>query len=254
MKQLYNSFLTNQQKSWNIPLLFYTHTSIVICLILWFCPLTHDVCQKLDADIFFSLNKTLSWSTCWQKIMGILNHPNEARLNVFIMVGVNILAIFSLEREKRLKVFLFVLYFWFFIQIGLFVLHAIFSDLLEISRDSPTLVLTPFVKLSEVLSHPVKDHSSISLPAGHTFAVIYWAGFTLLYIPKKLRMLIYLISICLILPRLFSGAHWASDVVFTTTISLAWLAWAISTPLYPFKKPLPKGEHPPSIPPPKSEI
>ena len=45
---------------------------------------------------------------------------------------------------------------------------------------------------------------------------------------------ILLTAVMLILPRLFSGAHWASDVIFTLCYAFLWFTIATGTPLFPW--------------------
>lgn len=235
MQQIFNNkqpCWQTQSPDWHIKSLFYASTAILFCLFIWFLPYSHSWCEQIDGQFFLALNKTLAWSVYWQQICGWLNHPYETWLNLVLMLSINFLAIACLKKEERKQALIFTLYCWMFFQLGLFFSHAIFGKCLNIERASPSLVISPIIKLSALIKHPVKDFSLNSFPAGHTFVLIYWAGFTNKYASRKLMFLTYLIVILLIFPRLISGAHWLSDVIFTATISYAWLVLGIGTPLY----------------------
>jgi membrane-associated phospholipid phosphatase len=171
-------------------------------------------------------------SKYWAYFWGYLNHPVENWLNLVCMLAINILII-TLEPDKanKIKTGLKVIYFWIFFQLGLLILHWIFKDLLHINRLSPSAVMEPLVKLSEVLHNPdIKDSSRNSFPAGHTFVAVYWLGFTLLSTKNKIISIVtIIIASLLILPRLFSGAHWFTDILVTTILSLIWLVLALLT-------------------------
>ena len=222
----------NTKNLWNYPPVLYPLSALLICLALWFIPYTNTICATIDHKFFIVLNKTLAWSIYWQKICGWLNHPNETWLNLIVMLGINIFVIISLKGKKRTQAMIFTIYCWLLFQLGLCISHFIFKDLLAIERESPSLLISPIIKLSELVQHPVKEYSENSFPAGHTFVLIYWAGFTAKYATKKLKFLTYLIAIVLIFPRLISGAHWLSDIIFTIAISYIWLTIVINTPLY----------------------
>ena len=217
---------------WQLKSILLAFTAIIGSLALWFCPALQQYWINIDSNFFLMLNSTLAWHKSWQQICGWLNHPDESWLNLLFMLGVNLAAVFALAKNQRRQALVFVVYCWVFFQFGLLLSHFIFSDLLALERASPSLVVSPSIKLSTLVAHPVKDYSENSFPAGHTFVLIYWAGFTAAYAPKRFTVLTYIGVIALIFPRLISGAHWLSDVIFTIAISYAWLTLAIGTPMY----------------------
>jgi membrane-associated phospholipid phosphatase len=231
MQQLLN----NAKFNWKIQPLLGSLAAIFFCLLLWFNHYSHPWCEYIDKQFFLAMNKTLLWSTYWQQLCGWLNHPAESWLNLVLMVAINFVAITFLPKNKRKHACIFVVYCWLLFQVGLFFSHAIFGNSwLAIERASPSLVINPIIKLSNLVSFPVKDYSENSFPAGHTFVLIYWAGFTCKYATQKFKFLTYIVAIMLIFPRLISGAHWLSDVIFTIAISYTWLALVIGTPLYSY--------------------
>lgn len=203
------------------------------CLLLWFHPATRTFCQYLDKQTFLVLNGTLQYSKLWQYFWGYLNHPFESWLNVLVMAVINLFGIFSLNTQERASATIDILYFWLFFQIIILVTHGIFVDLLHIQRISPSLIITPIVQLKDALHiSTLKVSSTNCFPAGHALIAIYWCAFSRKYASPFIKKIIYLGAICLTMPRLFSGAHWASDVVFTMNYALLWFTLAQSQPLY----------------------
>ena len=216
------------------PVFIPSHLAFLIALLLWFMPLTHPLCQSLDNNVFFFLNGSLSAHPLWQSFWGILNHRREVMLNLVSAALLNIWAILQtrdpLLRKKRIKQ---TLYFWVFFEIGFMLQDSFFHHLLHVTRHSPSLTLQPVMKLSVLLNNPnIKDVSFHSFPSGHAFALVYWASFTLLCAPRKIGLFGILMSIMLCCARLFGGAHWFSDVLFSALLALVWLSWTISIPAY----------------------
>lgn len=206
----------------------YAMLALLVMALVWFLPFTHPVCEWLDRETFILLNKSLVGRKTWQQFWGVLNHPNENWLNLVVMVGINFYGVYKLPKNNKLKGIGLVLYFWAVFQLGLFLSHAFFGhSFLDINRESPSYLITPFVYLNEALNNPnIKIMSASSFPAGHAFVLIYWMLFTRTYVSGFLKFLTYFVAILLLFPRMISGAHWMSDIVFTTFLAYFWYAIA----------------------------
>lgn len=223
------------QTKWEVSKLTQYFLLVGICLALWFNPVTRPYCTWLDAKTFEVLNSSLLHSHAWQLLWGYLNHPNESWLNVIFMLAINIIGIYSLPSIRRRAATAGVIYFWVFFQFILLFTNKFFSGWLDIHRASPSLVISPWVLLTESLNMAnLKVSSTNSFPAGHALVLIFWAQFSLLYSKGWVHKLIWLTVLVLILPRMFSGAHWLSDIVFTVCYALLWFAIAAGTPLFGF--------------------
>jgi membrane-associated phospholipid phosphatase len=223
------------ETKWQVSKLTQYFLLVGICLLVWLSPATHPYCAWLDAKTFEVLNSSLLYSNSWQLLWGYLNHPNESWLNVIFLAMINIIGIYSLPRIRRRKAVAGVIYFWLFFELVLLFTNKFFSGWLGIHRDSPSLVITPWVLLTESLNiASLKISSTNSFPAGHALVLIFWAKFTMLYSKPWVHKLVWLTVLVLILPRLFSGAHWLSDVIFTVCYALLWFEVAAGTPLFGF--------------------
>jgi membrane-associated phospholipid phosphatase len=216
------------------PLTIGSHLGLLIALLLWFNPITQPFLQHLDNTVFQLLNGSLVGEPFWQVFFGLLNHKRETKLNLLFAALLNVWAIVATQnkalRYTRLKQ---TLYFWVCFEIGFMLQDGIFNSLLHITRYSPSLIFQPIVKLSAILqSTALKEGTQHSFPSGHAFSLIYWASFTLLCSPKRVGIIGLLFAITLCLPRLFIGAHWLSDEVFSALLALVWLSWTLHTPIY----------------------
>lgn len=216
------------------PLWIISHLALIAALLLWFNPLTHQFFQHLDELVFLKLNGSLVGEPFWQVFWGLLNDRRETKLNLLFAAVINIWAILVTEekslRHQRIKQ---TVYFWICFQIGFMLQEGIFNHWLHIARESPSLVITPLVKLSQVLQNPnLKEVTKHSFPSGHAFALIYWASFTLLCAPKRISIIGLVFAVLFCLPRLFIGAHWLSDEVFSILMALVWLSWTVNNPIY----------------------
>jgi membrane-associated phospholipid phosphatase len=226
---------TTQPKTFfKSPLWLGSHLALLIVLLLWFIPITHSFCQNIDNAVFRILNGSLANHIIWENFWGILNHRREVTLNLVFAALFNLWAILQTKDVKLRKIRIKqIFYFWTFFQIGVMLQDVLFNSILQVTRDSPSLILKPVIKLSEILHNPdIKDTSTHSFPGGHAFAMIYWAAFTWLIGPKYIAKFGLFFAIILCLPRLFSGAHWLSDIIFSALMALVWLSWTISIPLY----------------------
>jgi len=216
------------------PLWVLSHIALIAALLLWFNPLTHPFLQHLDETVFQIFNGNLVDKPFWQVFWGLLNDRRETKLNLLFAALINLWVILATQdkalRYQRIKK---IIYFWICFQIGFMIQEGIFNNWLHIARDSPSLVLKPAVKLSQVLQNfNLKEGTQHSFPSGHAFSLIYWASFTLFCAPRRIGMIALFIAILLCLPRLFIGAHWLSDEVFSVLMALVWLSWTVNNPIY----------------------
>ena len=108
----------------------------------------------------------------------------------------------------------------------LLVIRTIFEDTVEVLEwrgKSPSLTLQPAYLLSEMYPslHP-KDMSKDSFPGDHAGVLMAVACFLLLH---RVNLIVLMLTIIFIMSRMFSGAHWFSDVavggVFIASLSIA---------------------------------
>lgn len=201
--------------------LSFTLLALIIATYI-FQPL-YSFATYIDEEAFFMFNNSLSNNYYWQLLWFCMNHEAEKYLNLLAFVLVNVYIVSREPEESRIILTWHLLMMFIFMQIAFIIKEYLFLDN---SRLSPSLVLQPFVSLSEVFSSDqVKIESKSSFPSGHAFMGAFWAIYTCTFIRKKYWPLVWGIASLFIVNRLFSGAHWATDIV--SGIILAWVLVSI---------------------------
>jgi len=207
-------------------LLVLSHSLLFLGLGLWFSPLQISL-HKLETQIFFFFNQTLT-IPYWQEFWGLLNHRSEGSINLILAACLNIMIIMKTPRPLQRKLIGQTLYFWLLFQLGFMLQRDLSDAFINTPRFSPTLVCSPVLRLSTLLDNVrIKDASHNSFPGGHAFAMMYWGIFTYYIAPKRWGVLALFLGSFLCLPRLMSGAHWVSDVVFSILLAFVWFAWSL---------------------------
>lgn len=214
--------------------LFIKSLLLLVLLVIAYL-LLHQKFNYIDSSFFLFMNKNLLNNRFSQNFWGLLCHKNESWINVIVMIGINILSILVMYRPldnnqiispTKRRIFL-VLYCWLSFQVFLLINILIFQKILHIHRDSPSILISGAVRLSETLSNlNIKDYSNNSFPAGHALVLIYWALFVNLYATNIIKIISVVVCIFLVLSRMISGAHWLSDTVFS--LILGWVYFNLS--------------------------
>lgn len=211
------------------PFLIGSHLLFILGLLLWFNPLTHALCVRLDQAVFYGLNGSLAQHPAWQSFWGMLNHRYETRYNLVLACCFNLWAVYAIKKPaRRTQTIKHFMYFWLCFELVFCIQEYVFHSLLAIHRHSPSLVLEPSLRLSTHLHDPqIKDVSQNCFPSGHAFALLYWALFSFYLSPKRIGILGLLFALFLCLPRLFSGAHWLSDTLFALLLAAVCFGWTL---------------------------
>ncbi|MFM8453670.1 MAG: phosphatase PAP2 family protein [Gammaproteobacteria bacterium] len=186
----------------------------------------------LDPKIFLWLNGSFSidWlNPFWIKLFGLLNHRLETKLNLLLAAVLNFVGLFQYRKNPTVfrKISWQLLFFWIGFQLFFTLQDWFFNSYLRLVHLSPSLVIQPAIKLSIVLQNTqIKDASYHSFPSGHAFSMLYWGLFSAYLMRPTLAKISLFLAFFFSLPRIFSGAHWVSDVVFS--MFLAFLCFLIS--------------------------
>lgn len=211
-----------------------SHVQFTLALFLWFTEPFHHLLREGEIEIFYLLNQTLN-TKFMQHFWGILNHRSEGSINLILAGIISIIAVIKTPENKRYTTILQTIYFWILFQFGFMLQNWLAVEYFQFVRHSPSLVLDNVNMLSQLLHNSrIKDFSFNSFPGGHAFAMIYWGAFMYIIAPKRIGQLSLALACFFCLPRLFSGAHWVSDVVFSAMLALIWLSLSINIPCYSF--------------------
>lgn len=210
-----------------------THKAgLLLCLALgsvvlgsWLCPVSRVWWDAADRALFFYLNGSLAAPSAWSQLWAILNSRIMDLVPLLLLLPFLLLPGLVIDRERRIAAGCHLL----LILLLMLVIRTIFEDVTEALHwrgNSPTLTLEPAYRLSEL--YPAldpKDSSKKSFPGDHSGVLMIVGSFLLLQRLNRWSILAAGIAALFILPRLFAGAHWLSDVavggLFIASLSMA---------------------------------
>jgi len=210
-------------------------SAIILLLGSFLWPATFALWQSLDTAIFKSLNHTLEGHPWVQVFWALINHRKADLVEDAVFLLFFILAIRAAPKDKRIRR---TAEFIFCIILAGSLIHFVNRTFLNhhvlIPRESPSLVVTPCVRLSqEVPWMIVKDETVASFPGDHATTLLLFAVLYSFYAGRKLGVYAAIYAIFRILPRLIVGAHWASDIIVGSgCLALFFLSLALCTPFH----------------------
>lgn len=212
-------------------------TSFGILAFLWvtfLSPWTAPIWESLDLAIFQALNGTLKDSKFSQLFWALVNHKKMDLVEdvVFILFFIwGVVATPKQERRNKIAQFLAV------IMMAGAVIFFINRNLLRhnvlIPRESPSLTVSPCVKITDHLPWPgLKDETIASFPGDHATTLLLFGFLFSAFVPKRLAIAAWAYVAFRTMPRMVVGAHWFSDIaVGSMTVALFFAACFLYTPL-----------------------
>ncbi|MFQ2269227.1 phosphatase PAP2 family protein [Aeromonas enteropelogenes] len=195
--------------------------------ISWATLPAHGPWDGWDLAIFHGVNGWLAESARWADLVAIINN-RLFDLVVLACMGLILTRCFvsrDLEGRRQLVAMgiLMLLTALVVNQIG----HQ-----LPVERPSPTLMVSDALRVTHISAIPTKDSSGDSFPGDHALFLMIFAGFSLRYLPRWAGLCAVLMVPLFSAPRIFSGAHWFTDV-YVGALGLATLClpWLLLTPL-----------------------
>lgn len=211
--------------------------SLGVIAFLWatfLSPGTAQLWQTVDTALFKALNGMLKDNKMLQYFWAAINHKTMDLVEDVVFLLFFAWGIKAAPKEMRWKKatqFLVVILLAgsviFFINRNLLRHAALFP------RESPSLVVSPCVKITEEITWVgLKDETIASFPGDHATTLLLFGFLFSAFVPRKLALCAWAYVLFRILPRLVVGAHWFSDIaVGSVTISLFFAACFLYTPL-----------------------
>ena len=170
----------------------------------------------LDSETFFLLNGSLLYNKYWAFLWGYLNHFNETYLNLIPVFGLFFLLLHRLGCSFKEGCYRF-FYYMFTLQLVIYSHKHIYTFI----RISPSYFYPDnFVSIVELLGNEnLKWNSSHSFPSGHSLALFYFFFFVQSCKDKLVTRLALFIAFFFSVPRLFGGAHWISDILYSILLA-----------------------------------
>jgi membrane-associated phospholipid phosphatase len=199
----------------------------------WLAPATRELWDVLDNAIFFSFNGSLASGKTWQGFWAIANWRPFDIISASLILIIGFSWIYSLKKESRLSA-LSGLAVLLFVILATRFSTAFVLYLTDFQRYSPSITLTPSYRLSELITWiDAKDYHKDCFPGDHGYVVITCISFFFLQAGKRWGLLSLVLFSPFMVPRLVSGAHWATDIIIGSgTMALISLPLLFATPLY----------------------
>lgn len=218
---------------WKIRQLIAWQLFMVLLIASFIWAPTASLWNLLDVAFFQLINGSLKEGEYWQIFWACANHRMADWVEDVCILGFYLLLLRKTARHLRPKKRAEILFTILLIACTiLFINRKLFSSYLKIPRISPTRAVEGSIQLSELVPWlHVKDGSSRSFPGDHgTTAILFAASYTVLA-GWRLGILAIIYGAFLCLPRLFTGAHWLSDVIVGSgSIAIFVLSWAFCSP------------------------
>ena len=222
-----------KRNHWQINKILISSLLPIISLLVWHYSALGHVLFSLDKSISLCLNESLHLGYFWRYFWAMMSLKPETYISLIIMILLNIWYVSTVPQKEKSRAIAKVLLMWLWLQIGLILIDSLFFDILMVKRSSPSLVLDPFLRLSEYFGDQhIKDHSIKSFPGGHGFAMPYFAIFSMKFVSRRISIVTWIVSIFFCMPRLMSGAHWATDIIFSVMLAYFFANVVTATPLY----------------------
>lgn len=201
----------------------------------FFWPTRETTWETLDVAIFKFLNGTLEGSRSLQTFWALLNHKKADLVEDAVFLAFFIIAIISAPRSERLRrAAQFIFTILVAGSIIYFVNRIFLREHILIPRMSPSLVVTPCIRVSQELPWLlVKDETLASFPGDHATTLLLFATFYTFFAGWRLGKYACLYAAFRMLPRLFLGAHWLSDIIVGSgSLVLFFVALTLCTPFH----------------------
>jgi membrane-associated phospholipid phosphatase len=226
--------VSHKKPLWH-PIPFVTCNLLALVLYAsWLIEPTRSLWDGLDTQVFYALNGSLVWGEGWQTLWAFANSKTAD-----ILVGLTMILFFlvfsfagrSDQRNQRLTNFGILCAMILLSQDGQLV--NLYERIIDVVRPSPSLLLEPVHRLSELVpSIESKDAADNSFPGDHGVVAMIWLAAVWFYAGWRWKIAGMILCVLILLPRMVAGAHWLSDnLVGSATLVLLMAAWILCTPV-----------------------
>lgn len=222
------------QRIWYPLPFFLCHLFALLIYGSWLFEPTRALWNALDSELFFLLNGLLADGDQWPTFWAAANTKTADIVIGLVMILFFFLFIFTGPKTLRIERLSM-----FGIMCGMILLSQdgglvnLYTRIIAVVRPSPSLVLEPVYRLSELVPHiKAKDASYSSFPGDHAIVTMIWVGCISFFASWRWGVAATLIGALILLPRMVAGAHWLSDnLVGSSLLVLLMVAWILCTPL-----------------------
>ena len=220
--------------TWNKNRFVYCYGIFLALILSWHLPFFSDIWTWIDHNTAYGINKTLQAFPAIHNPIAFLNsHPAHWIYDacIFFMISPYILQVKGDERKKRL-IFIAFLILWHLLSF--YICHRVLVwKILNIQRTSPSLILENYFHLSTAINWiKVKVTSHQSFPSDHGYTVFSFTLAMLFLRGKKAALTALFISLLFGFPRLYVGAHWLTDYIMGSMLTVLFnFSWIYASPI-----------------------
>ena len=202
--------------------------------ITFLIPETRSMWEAIDIATFKALNSTFLSTKPLQYFWALLNHKKMDLVEDVIFLLFFVWGIKAAPKELRLRR---AAQFLFCILLAGSVIYFVNRQFLRsytiMPRESPSLVVTPCIRISqEIPLQGVKDETLASFPGDHATTLLLFGLLYTSFVSRRLALSAWCYVLLRMLPRLIMGAHWLSDIaVGSLSIALFFVACFHYTPI-----------------------
>ena len=203
---------------------------LLLCVVIIISPTLRTLALSLDQAITLFLNHLF----ISKKIgLELWQYTNKNAQGIRDIIPILCLAAFYIYTSNNKSLALAnIISLIFYLELLCFIKWE-FASYFNISRDSPSLFLEGYIKISELMNDPtIKDASTRSIPGDHALVLIFIATYVTAFYPRRLQIITWILAILIVIPRLIVGAHWPSDVLLGAVIAIFYGQLLISTPIH----------------------
>lgn len=186
----------------------------LMLILSWLWPPTHALWTTLDILVFRCLNNSLLLHPYIAYFWAFCNADLCDWVMESLVLGLTVLALRKRASRESGQTYIDFIIYYLLLTIAGLVFKRILHHYLGLYRLSPTLVLENTVRLKWMLNLKIKDASRSSFPADHALFILLWLQYALRRFDQPYKRLSLAVGIFFCLPRLFSGGHWLTDIIF----------------------------------------
>ena len=218
---------------WNLKWLLIWWVSAALLFASWLVPETRAVWDAFDTQVFYWLNGSLESGTYWQGFWAVVNWRPFDVIAALLIFLLSFVWVYQLPMQRRLPA-LAGLSLLLIIILATRISTGLLLYLADFKRTSPSLLLEPVFRLTELVDWiDAKDAHNDSFPGDHGYVVIACIVFFFIQAGKRWGFITLLLLAPFMLPRMVSGAHWATDILIgSVTMVLISMSLLFCTPLY----------------------
>lgn len=196
----------------------------------WHAPILSELWNALDRHTYFALNATVAWGTPFAELWAVTGDRRFDYAAAFVIIVLFCRWFLTGDRSEVRAGLAFSIY----VALVLIVIITIQREILSLTRQSPSLVLTAdhHSIASYVPWSRAKESSGSSLPGDHGTVMLLVTWLLWRNAGARIGWIAIALTVAFTVPRFAAGAHWLTDLTIGSGVSVLLAATVLlGTPL-----------------------